>query len=139
MLISLTIRIKFIVQLMNQYVNHNHLLKQVVHMIVCIIIILKLKFKQYFVVTPATDVPAGAKCGYLEKKERIFFIGLQKKFYAFAYQNWMVMYYSKKDSKPITTLNLTQYEAKKLEGPKDKKEMFQLSCLNDQTKTYIVR
>lgn len=92
-----------------------------------------------FPVTPACDVPVAAKCGFLEKKEKFFFIEHQKKIYAFAHQNWMAMYHSKKDHKPFFTINLTTFQAKKVEGPKEKKELFQLNCQMDHTKIYIVR
>lgn len=92
----------------------------------------------FFKGTPAQDIPKNCKHGWLERKEKFLFIGHQKRVYAFVLQQWLVIYYSEKDNKPIEIMNLLNYEVEEINSPKNNKHIFQLVSKKDSSKICTV-
>lgn len=87
----------------------------------------------------AQNIPKGSKQGWLERREKFLFIGHQRKVYASVLKQWMAIYHSDKDSKPLETINLYNFEAKIIECPKNNKHTFELVSRNDDYKNCTVR
>lgn len=77
-------------------------------------------------VLPAIELEKCEKFGNLDRKGKFLFIGHQKRLFAGIKEHWLLLYGTKKDSKPLDNVNLSFFIAKPQEGARSK--TFELTC-----------
>ncbi|KAJ8930859.1 hypothetical protein NQ314_016278 [Rhamnusium bicolor] len=83
----------------------------------------------------AKDASQEVKWGYISMKRK-FLLGFEKmkRIYATIHNQWLIIYFSDKDVKPICTFDLKNYEAK--EADSDRSTNFELMCTSPDRKIY---